>query len=131
VSERLEEPLQLALAHTAREVVGSTRARLELDLEPDVVVPDAWAQALPRILRDAVANAVEHGRPRTITVHLRDADGIRLRISDDGAGFDPGQPRSDSSFGLISMRERTESLGGQFRLSSQPGRGTSVEILLP
>jgi signal transduction histidine kinase len=127
----LEEPLQLALANTAKEVVGSTRARLELDLEPDVVVPDAWAQALPRILRDAVANAVQHGRPQTITVHLRDADGIRLRISDDGAGFDPGQPRSESSFGLISMRERTESLGGQFKLSSQPGRGTSVEILLP
>jgi signal transduction histidine kinase len=127
----LEEPLHLALANTAKEVVGPTGARLELDLESDVVVPDAWAQALPRIVRDAVANAVQHGRPRTISVHLRDENGIRVRITDDGAGFDPSQPRSASSFGLISMRERTESLGGQFELSSQPGRGTSVEILLP
>jgi signal transduction histidine kinase len=127
----LEEPLHLALANTAKEVVGPTGTRLELDLEPDVVVPDAWAQALPRILRDAVANAVQHGRPHTITVRLRDANGIRLHISDDGAGFDPTQPRSGSSFGLLSMEEQAESLGGQFKLSSQPGRGTSVEIVLP
>jgi signal transduction histidine kinase len=127
----LEEPLQLALANTAKEVVGPAGARLELDLEPDVVVPDAWAQALPRIAREAVANAVQHGRPRTVTVHLRDANGIRLRVTDDGNGFDPSEPRIASSSGLIGMRERTESLGGEFKLSSEPGRGTSVEILLP
>jgi signal transduction histidine kinase len=66
-----------------------------------------------------------------VTVHLRDADGIWLRVTDDGDGFDPSKLRSESSFGLISMREQTESLGGQFRLSSGPGRGTSVEIMLP
>jgi signal transduction histidine kinase len=127
----LEEPLQLALANTAKEVVGPAGARLELDLEPDVVVPDAWAQALPRILREAVTNAIQHGRASTVTVHLRDANGIGLRVTDDGRGFDPSKPRSESSFGLISMRERTESLGGEFKLSSEPGRGTTVEILLP
>jgi hypothetical protein len=47
-----------------------------------------------------------------------------------GRGFDPGHPRSQGSFGLIGMRERTELLGGEFRLSSQPGVGTSVEIIL-
>jgi signal transduction histidine kinase len=127
----LEEPLQLALAHTAKEAVGPAPARLELDLEPNVVVPDAWAQALPPILREAVANAVQHGRPRTVTVRLRDDDGIRLRVTDDGDGFDPSEPRSASRTGLITMKERTESLGGRFTLSSEPGRGTSVEILLP
>jgi signal transduction histidine kinase len=128
----LEEPLHVALADTAKEAAAAaTGARLELDLEPDVVVPDAWAQALPRIVRDAVANAVQHGHPRTVTVHLRDANGIRLRVSDDGGGFDPSQPPSESSFGLLTMKELTESLGGEFRLSSQPGRGTSIEILLP
>jgi signal transduction histidine kinase len=127
----LEEPLQLALASTAREAAGTADARLELDLAPDVIVPDAWAQALPRIVREAVANAVEHGRPHTITVQLRDANGVRLRVTDDGAGFDPTQARSEASFGLISMKERTESLGGRFELASEPGHGTSVEVLLP
>jgi signal transduction histidine kinase len=127
----LEEPLHLALANTAKEVVGPTATRLELDLEPDVVVPAAWARALPRIVREAVANAVEHGRARTVSVHLHDADGIRLRITDDGDGFDPTQPRSESCFGLVRMHEWAASLGGEFRLASQPGRGTSVEIVLP
>jgi signal transduction histidine kinase len=129
LSRPLEEPLHMVLANTAKEVAGPAGARLELHLEPDVVVPPAWAQALPRILREAVANAVNHGQARTVTVQLRDADGIWLRVSDDGAGFDPTDPGLRS--GLLAMRERTETLGGEFRLSSEPGRGTSVEILLP
>jgi signal transduction histidine kinase len=96
-----------------------------------VLVPAAWEQALQEILREAVTNAVDHGRAHTVTVRLRNTDGICLDIIDDGDGFDPSQPRADSSFGLISMRERTESLGGEFTLTSQPGRGTSVQILLP
>jgi signal transduction histidine kinase len=127
----LEEPLHVALAHTAEEVVGPTTARLELDLEPDVVVPAAWAHALPKIVREAVSNAVEHGHARTISVHLRDADGIWLRITDDGDGFDPLEPRPPPHFGLTSMREQAESLGGEFKLRSAPGRGTALEILLP
>jgi signal transduction histidine kinase len=130
LSRPLEEPLHLALANTAKEVVASTGVRLVLDLAPDVVVPAAWAHALPKITREAVSNAIQHGRPRTVSVHLRDADGIWLRVTDDGDGFDPSLPRPESGFGLISMRERTESLGGEFRVSSEPGGGTSVEILL-
>jgi signal transduction histidine kinase len=127
----LEEPLHLSLAHTAKEAAGLTDARLELDLDPEVVVPDAWAQALPRILREAVTNAVQHGQPRTVTVHLRDADGIWLRVVDDGDGFDPSEPHAESSFGLLGIKEQTETLGGEFKLTSEPGRGTCLEILLP
>jgi signal transduction histidine kinase len=127
----LEEPVHLALASTAKEAVGAAGTQLELDLEPDVVVPAAWEQALPRILREAVGNAVQHGHARTVTVHLRDADGIWLRVTDDGDGFDPSEPVPASGFGLISMREATESLDGEFKPSSAPGHGTSVEVLLP
>jgi signal transduction histidine kinase len=127
----LNEPLHLTLAHTAEEVAGRVGARLELDLDESVAVPPAWEEALPRIVREAVVNAVRHGGARTVTVHLRDGDGIWLRVEDDGQGFDVTQPRPENSFGLMGMRERTESLGGQFRLSSEPGQGTSVEIVLP
>ena len=78
-----------------------------------------------------MSNAVRHGGAQTISVHLRDADGIWLRISDDGAGFDPEGPRSTASYGLIGMRERTESLGGEFKLASTPGAGTTIDVLLP
>jgi len=125
------EPLHLALAHAAEEVAGRLGARLKLELEEGVAVSAAWEEALPQILREAVANAVRNGRARRVTVHLRDKDGIWLRISDDGEGFDVSHPRSDTNFGLAGIKERTESLGGEFKLTSEPGQGTSVEILLP
>jgi signal transduction histidine kinase len=127
----LHEPLHMALAHTAEEVAGRVGARLEFNLDETVAVPPAWEEALPRIVREAVVNAVRHGRARTVSVQLQNTDGVWLRISDDGQGFDVTQPRSDDSYGLMGMRERTESLGGKFKLSSEPGQGTSVEIVLP
>jgi signal transduction histidine kinase len=123
------EPFHLALASTAEEITSRLGADLELDMDRAVAVPPAWEEALPRILREAVANAVRHGRARTITVRLRDVDRIWMRVSDDGRGFDLSDPTS--GFGLIGMKERTESLGGEFKLESQPGRGTSVEVRLP
>jgi signal transduction histidine kinase len=131
LSRPVQHSLDLALATTAEEVAERLGAKLELDLQPGVRTSPAWEEALPRILREAVANAVRHGRANTVSVRLRNSDGIWLRIADDGEGFDPTRPRAENSFGLISMRERAEALGGEFRLDSKPGQGTSVEILVP
>jgi signal transduction histidine kinase len=125
------EPLHVVLAGTAEDVASRLGARLVLDVDRHVTVPAAWEDALLRIVREAVANAVRHGGARTVTVHLRDSDGVFLRISDDGDGFDPDDARSDAALGLLGMRERTESLGGDFKLSSAPGGGTTIEVVLP
>lgn len=127
----MHEPLDVVIANTAKEVANRLGTRVELDLDRNIQVPPAWEQALPRILREAITNAVRHGKARTVTVHLRDADGIWLRLTDDGKGFDTSQLQSVSSFGLIGMKERTEALGGELKLSSEPGHGTSVEVVLP
>lgn len=131
LSRPLHEPLHVVLAHTAEEVTGRLGAHLELDLDDRVAVSPASEEALTRIMREAISNAVRHGRARTVTVRLSNGNGIRLQVSDDGAGFDSSMPKSKGSYGLISMRERTEALGGSFKLSTEPGRGTSVEVLLP
>jgi signal transduction histidine kinase len=57
-----------------------------------------------------------------------------LRIVDDGVGFDPAAYANGNGrkgHGLVSMRERAERLGGEFVLTSAPGRGTTIEIQLP
>jgi signal transduction histidine kinase len=131
LSRPVHEPLHLALAHTAEEVTGRLGANLELRLDDRIAVTPQSEEALTRILREAISNAVRHGRARTVTVELHNGDGIHLKVSDDGTGFDPSSPTSESSYGLISMRERTETLGGVFKLSAQPGHGTSVEVRLP
>jgi signal transduction histidine kinase len=127
----IDEPLDRAIGQAAQDVANRIGARLQLDLDPRVDVPPDWRVALLRIAREAVGNAVRHGRARTVNVQLREDDSITLRISDDGDGFDPEAPRPNLSYGLTSMRERTESLGGEFRISSVEGAGTTIEVLLP
>jgi signal transduction histidine kinase len=127
----MDEPLDLALGHAAEDVANRVGARLKLDLEPGIEVPADWRDALLRISREAVGNAVRHGRARTVSLQLQNTNGISLRVSDDGDGFDVAAPRSNQSHGLTSMRERTESLGGRFTISSARGTGTTIEVSLP
>jgi signal transduction histidine kinase len=127
----VHEPFDRRIAAAAEEIAGRLGADLRLDLDQGVAVPPAWEEALPRILREAVSNAVRHGRASTVTVHLHNGDKVALRVEDDGLGFDVAKPTSEGSFGLIGMRDRAESLGGAFSLRSEPGRGTSVEVRLP
>jgi signal transduction histidine kinase len=76
-----------------------------------------------------------HAGAQRVTIWLEDADdgGMRLRISDDGAGFLPGighaQPDPDH-LGLVSMREQAAMAGGWCRVASAPGMGTTVELWL-
>jgi signal transduction histidine kinase len=131
LSRPIDEPLDRALGHAALDIANRVGARLQLDLDEQIQVPADWRDALLRIAREAVANAVRHGRARTISLQLREGDGVWLKITDDGDGFDLAAPRSSQSFGLTSMRERAESLGGQFNISSAPGAGTTIEVVLP
>jgi signal transduction histidine kinase len=125
-----DEPLHVALARTAEDVASRLGGRIVLDLDEDARASGAWREALTRIVREAVANAIRHGHAHSVRLELRGGDSPLLRVSDDGDGFDPGVPHPHS-FGLTSMRERTEALGGTFVLESAPGRGTSVEVLIP
>ena len=91
-------------------------------------------EQLLRIGQEAVSNAVRHGSASTIHMELCfDHAAVRLRVSDDGCGFDPDQParRSREHWGIAGMRERAERVGAQLRLVSQPGAGTTVEALVP
>jgi signal transduction histidine kinase len=132
LTRTVEEPLDVALAQAAEEVAHRTGAPVELALAPDVVVSSARREALVRITREAVANAARHGRAGLITVELSDTPSLRLRVVDDGSGFDTSASTPyEQRFGLTSMRERAESLGGSFRIESRVGVGTVVEVVLP
>jgi signal transduction histidine kinase len=127
----LDEPLDLALAQAAEDVAARTGASLFLDLEPGIVVTEAKTrEELVRIACEAVANAARHSAAGTVRVELRNGDRIRLRVVDDGVGFDSAVPTEAGRFGLASMRERAAALGAEFDIRSQPGSGTAVEVTL-
>lgn len=90
-------------------------------------------EQLLRIGQEAISNAVRHGEASSIHLELCfNPRSVRLRVSDDGRGFDPEEPPRDTGhWGIAGMRERAELVGAQLRLVSQPGAGTTVEALVP
>jgi signal transduction histidine kinase len=127
-----DEPLAVVLADTARELTTRAGLRLECELEDGIDVPPATREALVRIVREALTNAARHGRGTVAKVELTNGNGIRLRVSDDGVGFDPSAVRSAArGFGLTSIEERTRQLGGSVRIESSPLGGTAIDVVLP
>ena len=84
------------------------------------------------VAREAIRNAAAHARPSAISVHLAfGSDAVRLEVSDDGPGFDPGTASGDGHYGIIGMRERMRQSGGTLELMSAEGNGTRVIARLP
>ncbi|RMF04707.1 MAG: GAF domain-containing protein [Chloroflexi bacterium] len=104
-------------------------------------VPDVPAEvesSIYRILQEALSNARRHARCSRVSVDLsvNSKQWIELKIQDDGQGFNPANvpdpaKRKGHGLGLISMRERAESVGGTFLVDSAPGRGTTIRAELP
>ena len=129
LNREMDEPLHQAVGNAATDVAIRVGVRLDLELDPTSRASAEWRDALIRIAREAVGNAVRHGGATQVRLGLVGNPAV-LTVRDDGAGFDPTSPRSPQSFGLQSMRERAESLGGDFELESAPGSGTTVRVTL-
>jgi PAS domain S-box-containing protein len=88
------------------------------------------AENLLRVVQEALANALRHSSARTFLTRLiYEEESVRLKLKDDGTGFDPGA--SYEGFGLLGMKERVEAMGGQIQIESAPGTGTSIAIVIP
>jgi signal transduction histidine kinase len=89
---------------------------------------------LLRIGQEAMTNAVRHGGAATLSAELRySEDAVSLVVRDDGKGFDTSVATVADGvhWGLRTMRERAEQVGGALRLTSAEGQGTVVEVTVP
>jgi signal transduction histidine kinase len=85
---------------------------------------------LYRIVQEGLTNVAKHAGAAHVSVILRaHGDVLSLVVEDDGRGFDQSRPAQ--GLGLVSMRERVELLGGNLRIESSPGRGTTVAVEVP
>jgi two-component system NarL family sensor kinase len=133
--------LARALEHLGREWRERSGLALEVQVPTESPpLPDAVATALFRVAQEALGNIERHAAAQHVLLRLARADdgrgGIVLEVQDDGCGFDPlhtlSKPRE--GLGLTHMRERIETLGGRFELTSQmngPSRGTRLLAWLP
>lgn len=109
----------------------SIAVRIEGDANGEEEPPAAVEVGLYRIAQQAVTNMVRHAGARHALVRLiHEPDRLRLRIEDDGAGFDPSAVLP-GRFGLVGMSERARLLGGTLTVESAPGAGTAVDVTVP
>jgi len=99
---------------------GRSESRLRSEVE----------DAVYRLVQEALNNAVHHGEAQRVVVEVQEEGAsLRVRVSDDGKGFNPNA--QTKGFGLIGMRERAELAGGNLELRSSPGEGTTIDALIP
>jgi signal transduction histidine kinase len=95
-------------------------------LTPDLEI------ALYRIVQESVNNAVRHANAKHVDVTLeRTAEGLRIMVTDDGAGIPDLEQASKLSHGLSGMRQRMRALDGSFDVHTMPGKGTRIEAFIP
>jgi len=120
-------PALRSLLEDFREHTGMPADLITLNIPGDL--PLELNTALYRITQEALRNVTKHAGPAPVQVCLGAARGeVVLTISDSGPGFESG---IKTGLGLTSMRERATLAGGSCRVTSAPGKGTSVHVHLP
>jgi signal transduction histidine kinase len=98
-------------------------------------LPELAEHNILRIVQEAATNAAKHASASNLEVTLSyEPEGTRLRIADDGCGFEPRKTAELSSgdhFGLQIMQERAQRIGASLQIRSQTGAGTEINLFLP
>jgi signal transduction histidine kinase len=122
------------LAALADEFRVNSMVDIDLDtagVDEEGLAPEVVAELLS-IAREALSNIARHSKATQGSVHI-DADGdqLMLIIADNGSGFDESRPRGPGHQGLVNMRSRAGSIGGQLDVQSEPGFGTRIIVSVP
>jgi signal transduction histidine kinase len=128
------DDLGLALAIKAMAEDTAVRGKLKLEIsitdKIPALAPDI-EQGIYRIAQEAMANVINHANAGLLKIKLEYVeDKLRLLIGDNGSGFDTGKKIEDSHWGVTGMQERAKVIGGQLRITSQPGTGTEIELTI-
>lgn len=125
-----EQTVTGAIAALVRAFEGTgTEATFEARGE-ERELPGEAELVLYRAAQEGLTNAAKHSDARRVTVTLFfEKEGVGLSVADDGLGAEGGAP--ERGFGLASLRERAEVLGGAFRVGTRPEGGFAIEVRLP
>jgi signal transduction histidine kinase len=131
VDRALTESLRAYVEKYSRQ--SGIATTLDIDPAHEVVLPTRQQVQVLRVVQEALTNVRKHSGAAGAVVTVRDEGaGARVVIADDGHGFDLGSlPPGREGFGLHSMRERMELLGGTLTIDSAPGRGTRIVATVP
>ncbi len=127
-------PLDEVLSDYLNQWQDQTGIEAEVALEAGVKLPPERELQLVRIAQEALSNVRKHSGAGKVALALARRDGsLCLEVTDDGRGFNPAAPHAGGAprFGLATMRERAQAIGGELEIDSVPGRGTQVRLRVP
>lgn len=100
-------------------------------LPPELHLPSETVTVAYRIVQEGLTNVTRHAQARRLEITLNsDSTSLFVSLCDDGVGFDP-DPQRQNGFGLLGMRERVLSIGGEVSVQSNAGQGCFVQARLP
>ncbi len=118
-------------------LAGQLQTKHGLEVKVDAFGPvnvesDALKSFLYKAAQEMLFNVVKHARVNEARVRVRRfARCVCLSVSDRGRGFDPQEVRQAKGFGLLSIRERVELLGGRMKMHSVKGKGSTFHVVVP
>ncbi|MFM2400387.1 MAG: hypothetical protein RL341_2544, partial [Pseudomonadota bacterium] len=125
--------LMAALEWLTQDFTRRTAVPCDLAVDDAVVEVDQRVQsALYRAVQECLTNVARHAHASHVKIELKVLESaVHLSVTDDGRGISQADQARRGSFGLIGMRERVYILGGTVDISSMPGTGTQINIVMP
>jgi signal transduction histidine kinase len=125
--EMQAEGLMAAFQELAETIAKTARVSCAFECDQPVLIGDnAAATHLYRIGQEAVRNALQHGKPNRIGIHLSERDGVlKLTVEDDGVGL-PDDWQKSEGIGVRIMAHRSTMISGKFTMEPAPTGGTIV-----
>jgi signal transduction histidine kinase len=125
--------LSAAMEWQANEFMSRAGIECHISSEPeDIILDQARSTAFFRIFQETLTNIARHAQATEVEVMLQeDTEAVELVVRDNGKGITESQIANAKSLGIIGMRERVHSLGGDLKIAGVPKKGTTVEVRIP
>ena len=126
--------LWAALEWQAQEFVQSAELELawHMDVPGTLHLPEPAAIAVFRIFQEMLSNVGRHAQASAIDIAIDVQDDVlQLRVRDNGVGATRQALEAPTAYGVMGMRERARQLGGQLTITSEPGQGSCLQLLIP
>lgn len=125
------ESLDRGLERLIHELDAKTTIQFEASIDCVPGLSKGVENHLFRLSQEALSNALRHSEATKVSLSLHERDQlVALSVFDNGRGFDPNH-ENVASYGLKTMKERAEEIGGHFMLTTHEGQGTSIHIRVP
>jgi NarL family two-component system sensor histidine kinase LiaS len=123
--------LSEGLLELLQELQTKVPIAISWEMDANIQLPKGIEDHLFRIVQEALSNTLRHSKATTMEIKLQHPpDAIRLTVRDNGIGFDMDNQKH-ASYGLVSMRERVNEVGGSISIVTAPDKGTRIEIRVP